>query len=429
LAVDFEEGFMARVRLAIAGLLLMASGLSAQGANIGKGTVEIGGFGRATFYPKVLGTDSFPDQNNRPGDRIDWGGRLGYFIARNLEIEANGAYGETDRRFRPDLSVSELRYAPFHLQLVENAPIGNHWNFMFGGGANYTRLRGAETGDYFGPTAMAGLRWQPTHRLHIRGEGTIDYIPSGFGDESNTYLGLQLGASLMLGGQSCDHAKDMIGIRPTMATIAPGATQAFSADATYCGKPDAVTYSVSGPGSINSTTGLYTAAGPGTATVTAISTKGKLTSTATVNVRAPIAPTPPPPAPRPTPPPAPAPAPPPPPPAPKYNFELNIVHFRFDHADLTKGGIDSVKAVAATLKAHPEVNVDVTGHTDWVGTNAYNMKLSQARAETVRKLLVAEGVADSRISVKWRGEEEPAADNKTVAGRALNRRTEIKQNN
>ena len=105
------------------------------------------------------------------------------------------------------------------------------------------------------------------------------------------------------------------------------------------------------------------------------------------------------------------------------------MHFRFDHADLTKGGIDSVKAVAATLVAHPEVNVDVTGHTDWVGTNAYNMKLSQARAETVRKLLVAEGVADSRISAKWRGEEEPAMDNNTVAGRAANRRTEIKQNN
>ena len=105
------------------------------------------------------------------------------------------------------------------------------------------------------------------------------------------------------------------------------------------------------------------------------------------------------------------------------------MHFRFDHADLTQGGIDSVKAVAATLKAHPEVNVDVTGHTDWVGTNAYNMKLSQARGETVRKLLVAEGVADGRISVKWRGEEEPIMDNKTVAGRAANRRTEIKQNN
>jgi outer membrane protein OmpA-like peptidoglycan-associated protein len=422
MAEQLQEDTMGRTRLAVLGLLLAASGLSAQGADIGKGTVEIGGLARGTRYPSVLGTDSFPDQNNRPGDQISYGGRLGYFFAKNLTLEADGAYGETDRRFRPDLSVSEIRYAPFHLRLVYNAPVGNHWNFMLGGGGNYTRLRGAETGDYFGPAAMAGLRWQLSKRLHLRTEGTVDFIPSGFGDESNTYLGVQAGASLMF-GKGCDHAMDMIGIRPMTATLAPGATQNFTSEATYCGKPDAVTYTLSGPGTIDATTGRYTAAGEGTATVTAHSAKGKLMSSATVTVR-----TPPPPPPPPAPAPAPRPAP-PPPPAPRYNFELAIVHFRFDHADLTQGGIDSVKAVAATLKAHPEVNVDVTGHTDWVGTNAYNMKLSQARAETVRKLLVAEGVADSRISAKWRGEEEPVMDNKTAAGRAANRRTEIKQNN
>ncbi len=415
-----------KARLAAMAMFLAVSGLSAQGANIGKGTVEIGGFGRLTFYPKVLGTDSFPDQNNRPGDRVSWGGRLGYFVARNLEIEANGAYGETDRRFRPDFSVSELRYAPFHLQLVYNAPVGNHLNFMVGGGANYTRLREAETGDYFGPAAMAGLRWQVTHRLHARFEGTADFIPNGFGDKSNTYLGAQAGLSLMLGGASCDHSKDMIGIRPMNTTMAPNGTQQFSSEATYCGNPDAVRYSVSGPGMIDAMSGRYTAAGPGTATVTATSAKGKLTSSATVTIAQPTAP-PPPPAQQPSRPVTPPP--PPPPAAPRYDFALNIVHFRFDHADLTQAGIDSVKAVAATLNAHPGVNVDVTGHTDWVGTNAYNMKLSQARAETVRRLLVAEGVADSRISLKWRGEEEPAMDNNTVAGRAANRRTEIKQNN
>ena len=106
-----------------------------------------------------------------------------------------------------------------------------------------------------------------------------------------------------------------------------------------------------------------------------------------------------------------------------------MVHFRFDHADLTKGGQDSVKAIAETLKAHPEVNVDVIGHTDWIGTEAYNMKLSRARAETVHRLLVALGVTDSRIAVKWRGKDEPIADNKIKTGRDMNRRVEVKQNN
>ena len=106
-----------------------------------------------------------------------------------------------------------------------------------------------------------------------------------------------------------------------------------------------------------------------------------------------------------------------------------MVHFRFDHSDLTSGGKDTLIAVANTLKERSTINVDVIGHTDWVGTNAYNMKLSQARAETVRLFLIDQGISADRIMVKWRGEEEPMADNNSDAGRALNRRSEIKQNN
>jgi OOP family OmpA-OmpF porin len=154
-----------------------------------------------------------------------------------------------------------------------------------------------------------------------------------------------------------------------------------------------------------------------------------MTSAAAITIAAPAPAAPPPP-------PAPRPAPPPPPPPPQrpvapphYSFDLAMVHFRFDHADLTKGGQDTVKAIAETLKAHGEVNVDVVGHTDWIGTAAYNMKLSRARAETVRRLLVQLGIADTRITVKWRGKDEPMADNKTKAGRDMNRRVEVKQNN
>jgi OOP family OmpA-OmpF porin len=108
---------------------------------------------------------------------------------------------------------------------------------------------------------------------------------------------------------------------------------------------------------------------------------------------------------------------------------MEMVHFRFDRSDLTAGAKDTLNAMATTLKAHPEVNVDIIGHTDWIYTEAYNMRLSQARAETARKYLIEQGVAADRISVKWRGESEPIADNNTSAGRAVNRRAEIKQNN
>jgi OOP family OmpA-OmpF porin len=415
------------MRLAALGLLLLAMPAAAQD----KGTFEIGGFVRATKYPASFGRTRTYDVSI--DDLFGAGGRIGYFVARNLTVELDGSYSEADLLGNPPAIVPtlgwpiyrDMKYTPFHLQLVYNAPLSEKFAWEIGGGGSYNKSGTPINRKDVGFGGITGLRWRPGRVVNVRLEGTGDIVPKGYLDKSNTFLGAQLGVSLLFGGKGCDHKTDMIGIHPSTATIVPGASQSFTSEATFCGKPDAVTYTLSGPGTIDAMTGRYTAAGEGTATVTAHSTKGKLMSSATVTVRNPPPP-PPPPAPAPAPPPPPPPAPAPPP---RYNFELNIVHFRFDHADLTQGGIDSVKAVAATLKAHPEVNVDVTGHTDWVGTNAYNMKLSQARAETVRKLLVAEGVADSRISAKWRGEEEPIMDNKTVAGRAANRRTEIKQNN
>lgn len=412
---------MRHAGLVIAASILAAAPLAAQE----KGTFEIGGFGRYTWY-----TDAYelrkPDDNHFGG-----GARLGYFVAKNWAIELDGSINPTDLAGNQPkvpstigLRSVPLQYLPFHLQAVYNAPLTSGISWMIGAGPGYTKLRkGIDKGDV-SVGAMTGLRFKVAKWLNLRAEGTMDYLPSGYGDDANTYLGAQLGASLMFGG-GCDHSTDMIGISPTSATLTPGQTQQFTATSTYCGKADDVTYSTGGPGTIDANTGLYTSAGDGCATVTATSKKGKLTSTSNVCTRTP---TPPPPV-RPNPPPAPAPAPAPPPAPPKYTFELASVNFRFDHSDLTKGGMDTLNTVATTLKQHTEVNVDVIGHTDWVGTNAYNMKLSQARAETVRKYLISQGVAADRIMVKWRGEEEPTATNETSEGRAKNRRAEIKQNN
>lgn len=401
----------------IAASLLAAAPLAAQE----KGTVELGGFGRYTGFESDAYQVRGPDDN-----RIGGGGRLGYFFAKNLALELSGSYTPTDLRGNQANVPSTigfrsrpLTYMPFNLQAIYNAPISNGLSWMFGGGANYTMLGKGIEKNSVGVGALTGLRIKPASWLNFRLEGTYDYLPSGYGDEKNDYLGAQAGVSLMLGG-GCDHSTDMIGIRPTSATLEPGQSQAFMADATYCGKPDAVVYRLSGPGTVDSLTGRYVATEPGTAQVMAYSRKGKLMSTANVTVRAPAPP---------PPPPAPAPAPTPAPEKPKYVFELQMVHFKFDRSDLTAGAKDTLNAVATTLKANAGVNVDVIGHTDWTGTNAYNMKLSQARAETVRKYLIEQGVAADRIAVKWRGEEEPAADNTTSKGRAMNRRAEIKQNN
>lgn len=85
----------------------------------------------------------------------------------------------------------------------------------------------------------------------------------------------------------------------------------------------------------------------------------------------------------------------------------------------------ALRAVSASLQRHPNSTVRVVGHTDNVGSATYNNQLSQDRAMSVARELVANGTSASRIMVSGRGFYEPIATNTTAAGRAENRRVEI----
>lgn len=137
------------------------------------------------------------------------------------------------------------------------------------------------------------------------------------------------------------------------------------------------------------------------------------------------APPPPPPAAAPPPPPAPRPAPPPPTPARRELLTMRGAHFAFDKSSLTAAAKDTLGQAVSLLTAHPEANVEIQGHTDWVGTDAYNQALSERRAESVKAYLVSQGIAASRITTRGFGESQPTADNNTAAGRAENRRVII----
>ena len=83
----------------------------------------------------------------------------------------------------------------------------------------------------------------------------------------------------------------------------------------------------------------------------------------------------------------------------------------------------TLKSIAATLKAHPDLAIEVQGHTDDVGTAASNLKLSQARADAVRQTLVSDyGVPATQLKAKGYGDTKPIASNSTPEGRANNRR-------
>jgi OOP family OmpA-OmpF porin len=134
-----------------------------------------------------------------------------------------------------------------------------------------------------------------------------------------------------------------------------------------------------------------------------------------------VAPPPPPPA-EPTPAPTPAPA--PVPTSEKVSYSADAF-FDFDKAVLKPAGQASLDDLAGKLK---DINLEViiaVGHTDSIGTDAYNQKLSVRRAEAVKAYLQGKGVEANRIYTEGKGEKQPVADNKSTAGRAKNRRVEI----
>jgi len=99
--------------------------------------------------------------------------------------------------------------------------------------------------------------------------------------------------------------------------------------------------------------------------------------------------------------------------------------FDFDKAVLKPEGKAKLDDLASKVKS---INLEViiaVGHTDSVGTDAYNQKLSVKRAEAVKAYLVSKGIEKNRVYTEGKGEKQPVADNKTAAGRAKNRRVEI----
>jgi len=106
----------------------------------------------------------------------------------------------------------------------------------------------------------------------------------------------------------------------------------------------------------------------------------------------------------------------------KVSIELQV-QFDFDRAVIKPEFHDHLRGVANFLKTYPNTMVKLDGHADWTGPEAYNLGLSERRAESVKAYLVDKfGIAASRLTTRGYGESRPIASNETKEGRMQNRR-------
>ncbi|WP_237058900.1 OmpA family protein [Microbulbifer sediminum] len=105
---------------------------------------------------------------------------------------------------------------------------------------------------------------------------------------------------------------------------------------------------------------------------------------------------------------------------------LEDVRFEFNSDRLTPAARDDLQQAVRALRNQPGSAVEIAGHTDSLGNDNYNLRLSQKRANAVRAFLISNGIDAGRIAANGYGEQQPVAPNDTEAGRAQNRRVEMR---
>jgi outer membrane protein OmpA-like peptidoglycan-associated protein len=105
---------------------------------------------------------------------------------------------------------------------------------------------------------------------------------------------------------------------------------------------------------------------------------------------------------------------------------LRNIYFDYDKATLRPESIEELERVVRFLQENPTLRVEISGHTDSDGSEMYNLRLSQARAQAVVDYLVSRGISPSRLVAKGYGESRPVAPNDTPENKQKNRRTELK---
>jgi OOP family OmpA-OmpF porin len=416
--------------LRLVGALLAAVALmSPPAASQSSGTVDLGVFARLNSLDA-----SYSTATGGGG-----GFRAGYFFWKNLEL--NFDLSQSTNSSNTD-SLGDLTYQPWHLRAEYFFPTGDSWSLLVGAGYGHETFRQSGTNGSDNSIAfILGMRATLGTRVYAMIDYTGDYSTSPADKSAQTKHtlnnGLELGLGFLLFGKEETKVAEPAPAPPPAAAAAPAAAAVVvapadddkdgvvntadkcpntpageSVDANGCsqsqldddhdgvmnnldkcpntpaGQPvDANGCSASQRDSDGDGVMDDKDTCPDTPAGTAVDATG----------------------------------------CPVHPLVLEGVKFESNKAVLLPGSTTTLDKVAAGLLAHTTVRIEIEGHTDNSGTAAYNMKLSQERADAVKAYLVSKGVAADRIVAKGYGETVPLVPNTSAANRQENRRVEVKQ--
>jgi OOP family OmpA-OmpF porin len=407
-------------------LAIVTSPAAGQGA----GTFEIGAFAQSSYFEESLRFDQ-----GAGGGGI----RLGFFPVSSLELEAEGTFVPTEGPGGLDVS-----YVPLRARLLFNLPVGEHGAFLLGGG--YVRNEFGRDFDTHesGVTGLVGARLGLPGTILIRLSTYVDYIPSPsialypgatLEPDHNVNWGIQAGLSFLLGGRRAPAAQrreatpvtprpDTLVVQARRDSLARAARRdslrvAQAARVEQERLRDSVRIAEESANARQQALrdSLRLIAQQDSIRAAALRDSLRMTQN-----RARIA-------------------------SIRDSLErmalrdslrllmaqrqtrvtLRGVNFELGKAVLLPISREILQEVARSLVDNPQVRVEIGGHTDSTGSVALNERLSQARAESVKAFLVENGVTAERMEVRGYASTQPVATNKTVSGRAQNRRVELRR--
>ena len=368
-----------------------------------KGTFELGAFGKAAFFDRTLNYST----------ALGVGARGGYYLFRNLMLEADLAIATPD-----DLPLGEANYLPIHARLIYALPLSQTVSLLLGGGYTHNKWAKGLSGSEDGAGGLVGLRWNLFKNWGVRIDGIGDNLPVPTnGATNNADYGIQVGISFMLspGGpkdNDGDGVLDDVDACPDTPLLrkvdvrgcplpvpvesdgdadgvidqkdnCPDTPKGVEIDARGCPLPVPVESDGDGDGVVDQNDSC-----PDTPKGVKIDARG----------------------------------------CPSIVI-LEGVKFSTNSTELTSGAMAVLDRVAESLVANPNMQVEISGHTDNTSSREYNLRLSLWRAERARNYLISRGVLPENVKAKGYGPDQPVASNDTPKGRAQNRRVEMRRLN